>query len=187
MAVVVLRTTQATCASKQVPGSSHSQNKGHKMRPNHDVDALILMATTLAAKRRPGQLVEIVAAADLIQGFIPSVEKLDEAIRRLSSLGLIHATEEGLTLTPVGQKIMAKQPKRAAAEETLTAIRSTLADYRPMEEYPPIPLTPEQLIAAIREHKTARKAPGKNLLMPKPKVDRHFKVEGHWRKAPATR
>jgi hypothetical protein len=157
------------------------------MRPIQDVDALILMATTLSAKRRPAELVEIVAAADLIQGFIPSAEKLGGAIQRLSTLGLISAAEGGFTLTPIGQEIMAKQPKKAAMEELVIAIRSKLAAYRPKEEHPTILLTQEQLGAAIKAHKAARKAPGKNLLIAKPKVDRHFKVEGRWRRAPATR
>lgn len=157
------------------------------MRPIHDADALILMATTLASKRRPAELVEIVAAADLIQGSIPFVEKLGEAIRWLSTLGLISATEGGFTLTPIGREIMAKQPKKAVAEELIIALKGNLAAYSPMEEYPPILLTQEQLSAAIRAHKTTRKTPGKNLLMPKPKVDRHFKVEGRWRRIPATR
>jgi len=157
------------------------------MRPVHDVDVIILMATTLSSKRRPAELVEIVAAADLLQGSIPFVEKLGEAIQQLSTCGLIRATEDGFTLTPIAEEIMARQRKRAVTEELIIAIKSDLAAYSPKEEYPPIPLTQEQLSAAIREHKAARKASGKNLLMPKPKVDRHFKVEGRWRRVPATR
>lgn len=157
------------------------------MHPVHDVDVLILMATTLSSKRRPAQLAEIVAAADLIQGFIPFVEKLSEAIQRLSTSGLITATEGGFTLTPIAQKIMAKQPKKAVTEEVAIAIKCDLAAYTPKEEYPVIHLTEEQLSAAIHAHKTSRKVSGKNLLMPKPKVARHFKVEGRWRRASATR
>ena len=157
------------------------------MHPVHDVDVLILMATTLSSKRRPAELVEIVAAADLLQGFIPFVEKLGEAIQRLSTSGLITAMEGGFTLTPIAQKIMAKQPKKAVTEEVAIAIKCDLAAYTPKEEYPVIQLTEEQLSAAIHAHKTSRKVSGKNLLMPKPKVDRHFKVEGRWRRASATR
>lgn len=157
------------------------------MRPNPDVDALILLATALAAKRRPAELVEIVAAADLLQGFIPSVEKLGGAIERLSTFGLLSAKEGSFTLTRTGQEFMAKQPKKAFAEELIVAITSSLSAHCPIEAYPPILLAQEQLSAAIRAHKATRKAPGKNLLMPKPRVDRHFKVEGRWRRAPATR
>ena len=157
------------------------------MHPVHDVDVLILMATTLSSKRRPAELVEIVAAADLLQGFIPFIEKLGDAIEHLSTSGLITATEGGFTLTPIAQKIMAKQPKKAVTEEVAIAIKCDLAAYTPKEEYPVIQLTEEQLSAAIQAHKTSRKVSGKNLLIPKPKVDRHFKVEGRWRKASATR
>ncbi len=157
------------------------------MHPVHDVDVIILMATTLASKRRPAELVEIVAAADLLQGSIPFVEKLDEAIKRLSTLGLISATDVGFMLTAAGQAIMAKQPKKADTEQLLIAVRSALAAYNPTEHSATIVLSTEQLVTAIQAHKITRKAPGKNLLMPKPKLDRHFKVEGRWRRAPATR
>ncbi len=157
------------------------------MHPVNDVDAIILMATTLASKRRPAELVEIVAAADLLQGAVPFVEKLDEAIKRLSTLGLIGATEGRFMLTPAGHAIMAKQPKKADTEQLVIAVRSALAAHSPKEHCAPVVLSPEQLVTAIQAHKATRKAPGKNLLMPKPKLDRHFKVEGRWRRVPPTR
>ncbi|BAO29495.1 hypothetical protein [Sulfuritalea hydrogenivorans] len=157
------------------------------MRPVHDIDAIILMATTLSSKRRPAELVEIVAAADLLQGSIPFVEKLGEAIQRLSTLGLISAAEGRFGLTPAGHAIMAKQRKKADTEELIIGVRSSLAAHNPTEHCAPIDLPPEQLVAAIQAHKATRKAPGKNLLMPKPKLDRHFKAEGRWRRVPAPR
>jgi hypothetical protein len=157
------------------------------MRQIHDLDVIILLATTLASKRRPAQLVEIVAAADLLQGFIPFVEKLGEALQRLFAFGLINATENGFMLTPVAQELMAKQPKKAGTEELVITIKSDLAAYNPTAEITPIRLTEDALSAAILAHKAARKVRGQNLLMPKPKIDRHFKVEGRWRRASGTR
>lgn len=157
------------------------------MRPVHDVDALVLLATTLSSKRRPATLVEIVAAADLLQGSIPFVEKLGEAIYRLSGLGLLGEVEGGFTLTPIAEEMIARQPKKAAPEEVLAVLAKDIDAYRPKTESPPIALSEAQLMAAIRAHKASRKAPGKNMLMPKPKVDRHFKIEGRWRRASATR
>ena len=157
------------------------------MRQIHDIDVIILLATMLSSKRRPAELVEIVAAADLLQGYIPAKEKLGVAFQRLSALGLINATAGGYALTPMGQNIIAKQPKNAANEALISALKSDLSLYSPNEESPPILLTDVQLSAAIRVHKLARKTPGKNLLMPKPKLDRYFKVEGRWRKVSATR
>ena len=157
------------------------------MRPIHDIDAVILMATALASKRRPAELVEIVAAADLLQGAIPFVDKLGESIQRLSAVGLIGAVEGGFTLTPPAQAIMAEQPRKADTEELIVAIRGSLAAYAPQGEFPAILLTREQLRTAILEHKASRRTSSKNLLMPKPKTDRFFKVEGRWRRASATR
>jgi len=157
------------------------------MRPIADVDVLILMATALASKRRPAELAEIVAAVDLLQGAIPLPDRLGEAIARLSILGLIRAEEGGLALTPAGQEIMAGQPRKANTEERILATKGKLAGYVAKGESVAIALTREQLGAAIQVHKAAKRVLGKNLLMPKPKPDRHFKVEGRWRRASATR
>lgn len=157
------------------------------MRPIADLDVLVLMATALSSKRRPASLVEIVAAADLIQGFVPLAEKLGEAIQRLSAAGLVAAAEGGFTLTPAAQKLMAGQPKKAETEERLLAVKTQLAGYAPKGDFAPILPTREELGAAILTHKASRKAPGKNMLMPKPKPDRHFKVDGRWQRASATR
>jgi len=155
------------------------------MRQLPDVDVLILMATALSAKRRPATLVEIVAAADLIQDAIPFVEKLGDAIRRLTTLGLISAVDGGFTLTPPAQKIMAEQPKRASTEDLMVTVKGSLAAYAPKGDGTPVLLAKEELSAAILAHKTAKASSGKNLLMPKPKPDRHFKAEGRWRRVVA--
>jgi hypothetical protein len=157
------------------------------MRLLPDVDVVILLATALSAKRRPATLAEIVAAADLIQGAIPYVEKLGDAIRWLSAHGLISAVEDGFTLTPAAEKIMAAIPKKADTEARIAAVQESLAGYVPKGEFAPIVLTGEQLSAAIVAHNAERGTAGKNMLMPKPKLDRHFKVEGRWRRATPTR
>jgi hypothetical protein len=145
------------------------------------------MATALAAKRRPAALAEIVAAADLLQGFVPFPGKLGDAIRRLSAAGLISTVEDGFVLTPPAEKITATLPRKPDAEERLAALRASLDTYAPKGQCTPVVLSAEQLGAAILAHQTAKRSSGKNLLMPKPKPDRHFKVEGRWRRVSATR
>ncbi len=81
------------------------------MYPIHDHDPLVLLATALAAKRRPAELLEIMAAIDLIQGNIPNEEKLSEAFARLGQNGLLVARDGGVALTP-------------AAESQIEALRS---------------------------------------------------------------
>jgi len=157
------------------------------MRLLPDVDAVILLATGLASKRRPATLTAIVAAVDLVQGFVPYPARLGEAVQRLSAAGLICTVEDGFALTPPAEKIIAALPKKAEAEERLAAVRSSLAAHCPKGERTAIVLSGEQLGAAILAHKTAMRSAGKNLLMPKPKPDRHFKVEGRWRRASGTR
>jgi hypothetical protein len=157
------------------------------MRLLPDIDAAILMATALSAKRRPATLAEIVAAADLLQGFIPYPDKLGDALRRLSTVGLVHAVADSYAPTPVAEKIVATLPKRAEMAERLANLRDALADHKPTGESAPILLDAEQLAAAIKAHQATKKTSGQNMAMPKPKPDRHFKVDGRWRRAPGTR
>lgn len=158
------------------------------MHPIHDVDALLLLATTLSAKRRPAELAEIMAAVDLLHGAIPSEQKLGEAFQRLATHGLIGEVDGRFTLTPAAQKVMAGQPPKAETAERIFAVKEKLAAYHPKGEHPPILLSDEQLSAAIAAHRSAGQGAGKNALVPKPKVaevvDRR---PGHWRKFAATR
>lgn len=140
------------------------------MHPVHDVDALLLLAMTISAKRRPAELVEIIAAADLLQGAIPAELKLAEAVHRLSSHGLISAIDGGFALTPEAQKIMTGQPKKADTEERIFSVKEKLSAYIAKGEHPPILVTVEQLSAAMLAHQNSGKGAGKNLLVPKPKA-----------------
>lgn len=157
------------------------------MRPITEFEVAVLLATSLAAKRRPAELAEIVAATDLIQAATPGAAQLGAALRRLAAMGLLAATAGGLTLTPDGQALMHGQPRKADMAERLLVLKGKLAGFGGAGEPAAIPVTEAELEAALQTHKTTRKAPGRNLLMPKPKVDRHFKVDGHWRRAPAKR
>lgn len=152
------------------------------MRSADDLDAIVLIATMLSSKRRPAALADIVAAADLLQGFAPFAGKLGAAIERLSALGLIGETEGGFTLTAIARDIMAQLPKKAATEDLVDALKNDLAVAGLGRDCPPIRLSGEQLDAAVRAH-TATRNLGKNLLMPKPKTaETEKKRAGHWRK-----
>ena len=103
------------------------------MHPVHDVDALLLLALGLSAKRRPAELVDIMAATDLIQEAIPADAKLIEAFERLSRHGLIVAVESGYRL--------AKQPKKSlpvcrARPKRLNAFSSSRMNCRFMRHQP---------------------------------------------------
>ncbi|HJW02707.1 MAG TPA: hypothetical protein VJ548_05440 [Azospira sp.] len=140
------------------------------MHKIHDVDALLLLATTLASKRRPAELVEIVAAIDLLQGNIPSEDKLSEAFPRLAARGMICAAEGGFALTPAAQEIMAGQPKKGELAERLFGIKDELSTQAPKDENVPLAVPVADIKAAILAHRESGKGAGKNLLMPKPKV-----------------
>ncbi|HEX5802962.1 MAG TPA: hypothetical protein VFY24_08040, partial [Azospira sp.] len=97
------------------------------MHPVHDADALLLLAVALSSKRRPADLVEIVAAIDLIHAAIPAEAKLAEAFARLARHGLIDAREAGFALTPPAQAMIGELPKKADAAERLFTIKGKLA------------------------------------------------------------
>ncbi len=139
------------------------------MYPVHDVDAILLLSLSLAAKRRPAELVEIIAAADLMQGAIPAESKLSDSFYRLSEYGLVCAQDGGYTLTPEAQQILSGHAKKAKSEERIYDIKENLADFHLNGEHTIILLTVEQIAAAIKEHTTSKQSTAKNMLMPKPK------------------
>lgn len=155
------------------------------MHPIHDVDVLLLLATALASKRRPAELAEIMAAADLLHGSIPLDVDMAAAFLRLSTQGLIGEAAGGFTLTPEARELMAgvRYKKKAETPERLLAIRQELAGYTPQAEGLAIRLPTEQVSAAILAHRTFLKGPGRNMLVPKPKpaVDKAGRP-GQWRR-----
>ena len=139
------------------------------MYPVHDVDAILLLAMSLASKRRPAELVEIIAAADLVQGVIPAETKLSDSFYRLSEYGLICEQDGGYTLTPDAQQILSGHAKKAKSQERIYDIKENLADYHLNGEHPLILLKEAQIAAAVLAHQATKNSAGKNLLAPKPK------------------
>lgn len=158
------------------------------MHPIHDVDVILLLATTLASKRRPAELAEIMAATDLIQEAIPSESKLGEAFGRLTAQGLLSAVDGRFTLTPDAQQVMAGQRRKADTAERIFAVKEKLAAYHPAHEHAPVQPTTEELRAAVLAYRAAAKVAGGNQLVPKPKVPADDpKRASQWRKAGAAR
>ena len=139
------------------------------MHPVHDVDAVLLLSLSVAAKRRPADLVEIVTAIALAQGAIPHVLTLADAFARLSACGLLVETNEGYTLSDVAQKMLASQRKKDDNEKKLSRLKEHLADYRLKGEHPAISISQDQLLAAVQAYQAARKISGRSLLASKPK------------------
>lgn len=155
------------------------------MHPIHDVDVLLLLATALASKRRPAELVEIMAATDLMHGSIPLDVDMAAAFLRLSTLGLIGEEAGRFTLTPDALEFMAgvRHKRKSEPAQRLLAIKQELAGYTPRGEGAAIRVATEQISAAILAHRVFLKGPGRNMLVPKPKaaVDK-AKRPGQWRK-----
>ena len=161
------------------------------MHPIHAVDVLLLMAMSLASKRRPAELAEIMAAADLVSGSIPLDVDLAGAFLRLSTHGLIGEEAGRFTLTPDALELMAgvRHKKKAEMPERLYALEHELAGYTPRAEGAgAIRLATEAARAAIVAHRAFLKGPGRDMLMPRPKAatDR-VRRPGQWRKLDSAR
>jgi hypothetical protein len=140
------------------------------MHPIHDIDVLFLLATALAAKRRPAEAVEIVAAIDLIHGNVPSEEKLAEAGRRLGESGLLTGSADGMALSAPAEAMVEALPRKGDHPARLAALRVLLADYTPIAASA-IECPAEQWRTAILAHRAAAASTAKNLLVPKPKPE----------------
>jgi len=138
------------------------------MYPVHDADAILMLAMSVTAKRRPAELVEIIAAADLLAGVIPGETKLSDSFYRLSEYGLICAQDGGYALTLDGQHILSGQAKKARSQERIRDIRENLADFHLKGEHAVVLVEPALLLAAINEHRKARSS-GRSWLIEKPK------------------
>lgn len=154
------------------------------MHPVNDIDALLLLAIALAAKRRPAEPAAIVAAADLLQGALPAEAKLAEAIERLSRHGLVVEADCGLTLAPAAQALVADLPRKADAAERLFRIREHLVAHPSPGNHPPVVLAAELLAAAVAAHRAAAQGRGKNLLLPKPRPEGDQKRPGQRQRKP---
>lgn len=167
------------------------------MHPVHDADALLLLAVALSSKRRPADLVEIVAAIDLIHAAIPAEAKLAEAFARLARHRLIDAQEAAFALTPPAQAMIGELPKKADAAERLFTIKGKLAAWNGNADEAEAAalmatiaatVDSDALAAAIKTHRAAGTGAGKNLLVPKPKpVDDRQRPGQRQRRPPPAR
>ncbi|MGA7594050.1 MAG: hypothetical protein WCA64_02535 [Gallionella sp.] len=138
------------------------------MYPVHDVDAILLLSLSVASKRRPANLTEIITAIDLSQDSIPSGNKLSDAFARLSAYGLVVEAEGGYTLSADAQQMMASQRKKDDTAKKMHRLREHLADYRLNGEHTTIQVHPDQLLAALQAYRKARGS-GRSWLVDKPK------------------
>jgi len=140
------------------------------MHPVHNVDAILLLALSHAAKRRPAELVELIAAVELTQEAMPSASKLSGAFSRLSEHGLICAQDGGYALTPNALPILSGHAKKAKAQERILDIKESLAAYRLKGEHELVSVEEKQIAEAMLAHQVGKRSAGKkNMLMPKPR------------------
>lgn len=141
------------------------------MYPVHDVDAILLLALAVAAKRRPADLIEIATAIDMTQETIPSASKLSDAFARVSAYGLIVEIEGGYALSADAQQMMESQRKKDDNAKHIYRLKEHLADYHLVGEHVTLYIQPEKIKAAVDAHLAAKKPGIRNMLMPKSKAE----------------
>ena len=104
------------------------------MYPIHDTDAQLLLATLIAAKRRPAALADIVAAAEFMGFPVAAPAAWATAFERFVTHGLLTAVGEGYALTPAAVQLVEGLPKKAEADERVFLVRERLAAYKPATE-----------------------------------------------------
>lgn len=114
-------------------------------------------------------MVEIVAAADLLDGGVGSEARWAEAFRRFATHDLIVEVDGRYTLTEAGLQLVHRLPKKADTAERIFLLREKLSEYEPAEKTPSIVMQEEQVAEAVRAHQASKSVGGKNLLMPKAK------------------
>ena len=141
------------------------------MYPVYDDDAALLLSLTVAAKRRPAALDEIITALTMAQhGEIPAKYKLVDAFARMGVCGLIAEAEGGYTLSAVAQAMMAGLRAKDDSATRLARLKQQLSDFDPKNKHPSIRVTQELLLAAIQSYKAALHShKGKNIQTDKPK------------------
>lgn len=142
------------------------------MYPVYDDDAALLLSLTVAAKRRPAALDEIITALAMAQhGEIPAKSKLVDAFARMGVCGLIAEAEGGYTLTAKAQAMLTGLRAKDDSTARLTRIKQQLADFDAKDKHPSIRVTQEQLLAAIQSYKAAQHShKSKNIQTDKPKA-----------------
>ena len=141
------------------------------MYPIHDTDAQLLLATLIAAKRRPAALADIVAAAEFMGFPVTAPAAWATAFERFVTHGLLTAVREGYALTPAAVQLVEGLPKKAEADERVFLVRERLAAWKPAAEHAGIEISAAEFEAALQDHAKLAQQGGKNLLMPKPKRD----------------
>jgi len=168
------------------------------MYPVYDDDAALLLSLTVAAKRRPAALDEIITALAMAQhGEIPAKSRLVDAFARMGVCGLIASAEGGYTLSAEAQAMMTGLRAKDDSAARLARIMQQLTDFDAKNKHPIIRVTQEQLLAAIQSYKAAQHShKGKNIQTNKPKTKTNWiptkdLVQGnvvlkdkHWRHDP---
>lgn len=96
------------------------------MHPIHDADVLLMLAVTLASKRKPANVEDIAIALGMLQPRLPAEAKLLDAFERLTHHGLIVASPDGFALSIEGQKQMHGLPTKGDTAERAAQVKERL-------------------------------------------------------------
>lgn len=139
------------------------------MPPFEDLDALMLLAMMLAAKRRPAALNEVIAALDLLEGGLPPQVQIGKSFARLSEAGLLQEQEGGFALNAAAESLLTGLKKKSDTMARIKVLRERLANHTQEVPATPIALTPKALGDAVLAFRTAEKSSKHTLLAERPR------------------
>jgi hypothetical protein len=119
------------------------------MHPIHDADLLLLLAITLASKRKPAAVENIAIALGTLQPRLPAEDKLLGAFARLSSHGLIVANGDSYGLSPAGESLMKSVPAKGETADRAAQLKHVLLAYEAQPTLPAVQPEAAVLSAAL--------------------------------------
>lgn len=127
------------------------------MHPIHEIDVSLLLALAIASKRRPAELIEIIAALQIVRDVIPAEARLIDAITRLSSQGLIRSQDGGVTLTEAALRIMDNPTRTTNSAKRIARIKEQLAAHEVTAQYEAIHFSVKEICVAVLAYRALAK------------------------------
>lgn len=132
------------------------------MHPIHDADLILLLAVTLASKRKPATVEEIALALGTLQPRLPAEDKLLDAFARLSSHGLILAHDAAFALSAEGETLMRGVPAKGETADRAAQLKRGLAAFEGAAVHPVAAPIAADLSAAIAAWRASLPPPTKS-------------------------
>ncbi|MGC3962222.1 MAG: hypothetical protein QM803_02565 [Rhodocyclaceae bacterium] len=151
------------------------------MHPIHDADLLLLLAITLASKRKPAAVEDIAIALGTLQPLLPAEDKLLGAFARLSSHGLIVASGDSYGLSAAGEALMKSVPAKGETADRAAQLKRALPTYEAEPTMAAVQPEATVLSAALEAWRASLPPPTKSEKLAQQREERAPRKADGWR------